>query len=97
MTQTTISHALGPHRLDKSDSRFNAIESKVNNPTAVVIVLLGNSQHTIIAGTRNSSSEQLTILVVHPVTAFLTLLCLGMAFAAHFHAPSHSPRYKLSL
>lgn len=43
---------------------------------------------------RKSLSE---ILIVHPVAAFLTLICLFMAIAAHFHAPSHSPRFLLTL
>ncbi|KAK2798954.1 regulator of ime2 [Onygenales sp. PD_10] len=37
------------------------------------------------------------LLIVHPVAAFLTLVCFGLAFAAHFHSPSHSPRYLLGL
>ncbi|KAL1988628.1 hypothetical protein VTN96DRAFT_8328 [Rasamsonia emersonii] len=43
---------------------------------------------------RNSLSS---ILIVHPVAAFLTLVCLIMAAAAHFRSPSHSPRYLLAL
>ncbi|KAB8207380.1 SUR7/PalI family protein [Aspergillus parasiticus SU-1] len=46
------------------------------------------------SSTRRSLSS---ILIVHPVAAFLTLICLCMAAAAHFHAPSHSPRYLLVL
>ncbi|KAJ0424243.1 SUR7/PalI family-domain-containing protein [Aspergillus carlsbadensis] len=38
-----------------------------------------------------------SILIVHPIAAFLTLICLCLAAAAHFHAPSHSPRYLLAL
>ncbi|OJZ89030.1 hypothetical protein ASPFODRAFT_127548 [Aspergillus luchuensis CBS 106.47] len=49
---------------------------------------------SIAPGTRRSLSA---ILIVHPVAAFLTLVCLCMAAAAHFHAPSHSPRYLLAL
>ncbi|OJD20599.1 hypothetical protein ACJ73_08066 [Blastomyces percursus] len=37
------------------------------------------------------------LLIVHPVAAFLTLTCFGLAAAAHFHSPSHSPRYLLGL
>lgn len=44
--------------------------------------------------TRKSLSA---ILIVHPVAAFLTLICLCMATAAHLHSPSHSPRYLLTL
>ncbi|KAL5333885.1 SUR7/PalI family-domain-containing protein [Aspergillus crustosus] len=38
-----------------------------------------------------------SILIVHPIAAFLTLICLCLAAGAHFHAPSHSPRYLLAL
>ncbi|KAI2741078.1 hypothetical protein DTO012A1_4852 [Penicillium roqueforti] len=46
------------------------------------------------SGTRKSLSS---ILIIHPVAAFLTLICLCLAIAAHFHAPSHSPRFLLAL
>ncbi|KAF7522269.1 hypothetical protein PCG10_007570 [Penicillium crustosum] len=46
------------------------------------------------SGTRKSLSA---ILIIHPVAAFLTLICLCLAIAAHFHAPSHSPRFLLAL
>ncbi|KAJ5397042.1 hypothetical protein N7509_005155 [Penicillium cosmopolitanum] len=46
------------------------------------------------SSTRKSLSA---ILIVHPVAAFLTLICLGLAAAAHFHGPSHSPRFLLAL
>lgn len=46
------------------------------------------------SGTRQSLSS---ILIVHPVAAFLTLVCFCLAIAAHFHAPSHSPRFLLAL
>lgn len=46
------------------------------------------------SSTRKSLSA---ILIVHPVAAFLTLICLCLAAAAHFHGPSHSPRYLLAL
>ncbi|GBF66214.1 pH-response regulator protein [Trichophyton mentagrophytes] len=38
-----------------------------------------------------------SLLIVHPIAAFLTLICFGLAAAAHLHAPSHSPRYLLGL
>ncbi|KAK5133469.1 hypothetical protein LTR08_007711 [Meristemomyces frigidus] len=44
--------------------------------------------------TRNSLSA---ILIVHPIAAFLTLVCFCLAFAAHFHSPASSPRYLLAL
>jgi uncharacterized membrane protein len=38
-----------------------------------------------------------SILIVHPIAAFMNLVCLGLAAAAHFHSPSHSARYLLGL
>lgn len=46
------------------------------------------------SSTRKSLSA---ILIVHPVAALLTLICLCLAAAAHFHGPSHSPRFLLAL
>jgi hypothetical protein len=45
-------------------------------------------------GTRNSLAA---ILVIHPVAAFLALVCTVLAISLHFHAPSHSPRFMLGL
>jgi hypothetical protein len=52
------------------------------------------SDFSLPSGTRHSLSS---ILIVHPVAAFLTLICFGLAVAAHFHSPAHSPRYLLAL
>ncbi|KAK5114636.1 hypothetical protein LTR62_002209 [Meristemomyces frigidus] len=49
---------------------------------------------TLPSSTRHSLSS---ILIVHPIAAFLALVCFGLALAAHFHGPSHSPRYLLAL
>ncbi|KAI1002350.1 hypothetical protein K3495_g5850 [Podosphaera aphanis] len=38
-----------------------------------------------------------TILIVHPIAAFLVLTMLILAASAHFHTPSHSPRYLLGI
>ncbi|KAL8985122.1 MAG: hypothetical protein Q9205_001105 [Flavoplaca limonia] len=38
-----------------------------------------------------------SILVVHPVAAFLTLVCTILAALSHLHSPSHSPRFLLAL
>ncbi|KXT17440.1 hypothetical protein AC579_5687 [Pseudocercospora musae] len=38
-----------------------------------------------------------SILIVHPIAALLCLICFALAVAAHFHGPSHSPRYLLAL
>ena len=53
-----------------------------------------NNEFNLPTSTRRSLSS---ILIVHPVAAFLTLICLCLATAAHFHGPSHSPRYLLAL
>ncbi|KAK5114261.1 hypothetical protein LTR85_010326 [Meristemomyces frigidus] len=53
-----------------------------------------SSDFELPASTRHSLSA---ILIVHPIAAFLTLVCFCLAFAAHFHSPSHSPRYLLAL
>ncbi|CAG8978347.1 hypothetical protein HYALB_00005934 [Hymenoscyphus albidus] len=37
------------------------------------------------------------ILIVHPIAALFTLVMLVLAGSAHFHAPSHSPRYLLGI
>lgn len=34
---------------------------------------------------------------MHPIAAFLNLVCFCLAAAAHFHGPSHSPRFLLGL
>ncbi|KAF2090063.1 pali-domain-containing protein, partial [Saccharata proteae CBS 121410] len=46
------------------------------------------------SGARHTLSA---ILIVHPVAAFLALVCFVLSVAAHFHAPSHSPRYLMGL
>lgn len=45
-------------------------------------------------GTRTTLSA---ILIVHPVAAFFTLIMLILGASAHFHSPSHSPRYLLGI
>jgi hypothetical protein len=54
----------------------------------------GNPDFEVSSSTRHSLSG---ILIVHPVAAFLALVCFGLAAAAHFHSPSHSPRFLLGL
>ena len=54
----------------------------------------GSNEFNLPSSTRRSLSS---ILIVHPVAAFLTLVCLCLAAAAHFHGPSHSPRFLLAL
>ena len=45
----------------------------------------------------SARSSLSSILIVHPVAAFLTLTCFILAALAHLHSPSHSPRYLLAL
>lgn len=49
---------------------------------------------TLPSSTRHSLSS---ILIIHPIAALLALVCFGLACAAHFRGPSHSPRYLLAL
>ena len=37
------------------------------------------------------------ILIIHPIAALFTLVMLILAASAHFHSPSHSPRYLLGI
>ncbi|KAL7938239.1 SUR7/PalI family domain-containing protein [Trichoderma chlorosporum] len=51
-----------------------------------------NQAFDLPSGVRHTLSS---ILILHPVAAFLTLVMLFMAIAAHFRAASHSSRYLL--
>jgi hypothetical protein len=53
-----------------------------------------NDSFDIPTSTRTTLSA---ILIVHPVAAFFTLIMLILAATAHFHAPSHSPRFLLGV
>lgn len=53
-----------------------------------------SSNFSLSFNTRHTLSS---ILIVHPIAAFMNLVCLGLAAAAHFHSPSHSARYLLGL
>lgn len=61
---------------------------------AVVPVLDDASNFSLSPDIRHPLSG---ILVVHPVAAFLILICFGLSIAAHFHSPSSSPRFLLGL
>ncbi|KAI9841635.1 MAG: regulator of ime2 [Sclerophora amabilis] len=52
------------------------------------------SDFSLPSNTRHSLSS---LLIVHPIAAFLTLILLVLSAAAHLHSPSHSPRYLLAL
>lgn len=45
----------------------------------------------------NTRHDLSSILIVHPIAAFLTLVCFILAATSHLHSPSHSPRYLLGL
>jgi len=53
-----------------------------------------SSDFSLPANSRHALSS---ILIVHPVAALMTLICFGLAVAAHFHSPAHSPRFLLAL
>ncbi|KAF3051686.1 regulator of ime2 [Didymella keratinophila] len=53
-----------------------------------------NTDFSLPANSRHALSS---ILIVHPIAALMTLICFGLAIAAHFHSPAHSPRYLLAL
>lgn len=53
-----------------------------------------DSDFSLSSSTRSDLSS---ILVVHPIATFLTLICFIMAATSHLHSPSHSPRYLLGL
>ncbi|KAG9231265.1 SUR7/PalI family-domain-containing protein [Amylocarpus encephaloides] len=45
----------------------------------------------------NTRTTLSAILIVHPIAALFTLIMLVLAASAHFHTPSHSPRYLLAI
>lgn len=53
-----------------------------------------NSSFDLPTATRTTLSA---ILIVHPIAALFTLIMLILAASAHFHSPSHSPRYLLGI
>lgn len=53
-----------------------------------------DSKFDLPANVRNSLT---TILIVHPVAAFLALVLFIMAAASHFHSPGNSVRYLLGV
>ena len=62
--------------------------------TNPVVITDTSASFTLSAGTRHSLSS---ILIVHPVAAFLTLICFILAATAHVHSAAHSSRYHLAL
>ena len=60
--------------------------------------LFGNSNdNSAFSLPTNTRSNLSAILIVHPIAALLTLICLILAATSHLHSPSHSPRYLLGL
>ena len=64
-------------------------------PTLTLSVAVNNQNEFTLPGNARLSLSD--ILVVHPVAAFFTLICLGLAVAAHFHNAAHSSRFLLGL
>lgn len=71
-----------------------ASDTQLTHDAEKLFAKVPDSEFSLPKSTRHSLSS---ILVVHPVATLLTLICFGLAVAAHFHAPSHSPRYLLAL
>ncbi|TQS36896.1 hypothetical protein Golomagni_02645 [Golovinomyces magnicellulatus] len=57
--------------------------------------LLNDAQSSTFDLPSSTRASLSTILIVHPVAALLTFIMLILAASAHFHSPSHSPRYLL--
>ena len=53
-----------------------------------------DSSFDLPATTRKTLSA---ILIIHPIAALFTLVMMILAASAHFHSPSHSPRYLLGI
>jgi hypothetical protein len=66
----------------------------VQNALLTQFVTANSNSFSLPASTRHSLSS---ILIVHPIAAFLTLICFILAVVAHFHAAAHSSRYHLGL
>ncbi|CAL8576323.1 hypothetical protein XPA_002210 [Xanthoria parietina] len=56
-----------------------------------------NTQDSDFTLPSSARSSLPSILIVHPVAAFLTLVCTILAALSHLHSPSHSPRFLLAL
>lgn len=61
------------------------------NPSASIST---EDNFNLPVGARTTLSS---ILIVHPIAAFFTLVMLVLAAVSHLHAPSHSPRYLLAV
>ncbi|MCJ1304162.1 regulator of ime2, partial [Hypocenomyce scalaris] len=59
--------------------------------------LFGNGNNGNFSLSASARHSLAAILIVHPVAAFLTLICFILAATTHLHSPSHSPRYLLAL
>lgn len=63
-----------------------------NQPDLGEFLKASDSNFDLPSSVRDSLT---TILIVHPIAAFLTLGLFAMSVAAHFHAPGHSTKYHL--
>lgn len=75
-------------------SRLPAATLKVLQKRATLTRRFADGTFTLPASTRHSLSA---ILVVHPVAAFLTLVCFILAVTSHVHSAAHSAKFHLSL
>jgi hypothetical protein len=67
------------------------------NLVADIASLFSNSQAASFDLPTSTRTTLSAILIVHPIAALFTLVMLILAASAHFHSPSHSPRYLLGL
>jgi hypothetical protein len=63
----------------------------------IVVNLFTASQSASFELPTNTRATLSAILIVHPIAAFFTLVMLILGASAHFHSPSHSPRYLLGI
>lgn len=66
----------------------------------ITVNLFDDAQSASFDLPTNTSGARTTlsaILIVHPIAALLTLIMLILGATAHFHSPSHSPRYLLGI
>lgn len=63
----------------------------------VANILTAAQSSTFDLPTTQTRTTLSAILIIHPVAALLTLVMLVLGASAHFHSPSHSPRYLLGI
>ncbi len=86
--------SLDSHFLARGVSKAKRCISLTGNSADGLFTGDSDGDFSLPSSTRHSIAS---LLIVHPVAALMTLICFGLAAAAHFHSPSHSPRYLLGL